>query len=203
MQLEQWLALASCAMRASDGADRTLQRVSAPEAAGRAVAVIRQLNAERKQAAAVAADSISELNALPLPAAVAADTREANESSTQATRQASQSRHSPLVLAHLDVSDVLVARSILPAVTVVFLYMLPAVNAFLWPLLLQHLPLGARVFTYTFSLLPEKGEVTEFSWPPDLVLDGKTAYDSIRVYRVTRQLQIDYQAWREAKSKLE
>lgn len=125
----------------------------------------------------------------------------------------------PLYLAEMDLGDECLRCLILPHVTIVFLYLLPVrtcakiswdllfsfsvsrrsfvptqeVNRYLWPLLLDALPTGARIITYTFHLVPPPTCDTDFDWPPEVELDGRSHVDRLRVYRVTRERQ---EAWR-------
>lgn len=97
------------------------------------------------------------------------------------------------------------------------------VNAFLWPLFVEHLPLGACVYTYTFSLLPEVQPKCDdrdsdastqlehdpsatktpsaFQWAPEQVVDGKSSFDRLRLYRVTSDVRASYRAWVAASAK--
>jgi hypothetical protein len=133
------------------------------------VSAIKQYNADRKAADCVITD-LKQSVSLP----------------TQA----------PMILSPLDVCDPIVATQILPHINAVFLYMLPEVNAFLWPIFLAHMPAGASIFTYTFSLLPDSKCTKGFQWPAEQTLPGKSAYDVIRVYRITEELKVRFLEWK-------
>jgi hypothetical protein len=194
-------------------------------AAKQAVSVIQAIIAEEKAAAAAAATaapvavttvatacdpvtisdsfttdtatSISPVTVASLPTAFTAPAAVAFATPVSAEEQPLPMGDPFLILDELDAASPLLGTTVLPHVTVVFLYLLPEVNRFLWPLLLTHLPVNARIVAYTFSLLPvpSDGDDTAFHWPIEQEIEGRTPHDKIRVHRVTRELKANHQQW--------
>ncbi len=106
-------------------------------------------------------------------------------------------RHPLLILDELDIGNPRLITDVLPAVNIVFLYLLPEVNKFLWARLLMYLPLGGRVIAYTFTLLPAPASPgpRDFLWPIEHECEGKAEHDKLRVYRVTAELRERYREW--------